>query len=150
MKKKKAFTILCVSIICLLLLAFTNQIEKIYTKRQNFPQKKLTIERTYRGKHCVLMKMTDKQRTVIAFIINGKTIATESDEDGDGFFEEIMIFDPENGDFEKYMRSTNWALTPIDSFDLNELKAKKSKADNELEEQMNLYASTNALSVPRK
>jgi hypothetical protein len=137
MKKKIIFTIIFISLGCLVLVAFTNKIEKIYVKREEFPQRKLTVERFYRGTNHVLTITTEKQKTLYAFIINGKTVATASDEkNGDDFFESIMIFDPDTGDFDEYIRSTNGLVTPIDSSELEELKAKFSKAAEVFEEGM--------------
>jgi hypothetical protein len=145
MKKKIIFTILFISLGCLLLVAFTNEIEKINVKREEFPQSNLTVEKFYRGTNHVLTITTKKQKTNYAFIINGKTVATVSDEkSGNGFFESIMIFDPDTGDFDEYIRSTNGLVTPIDSSKLEELKVKFIKAAEVFEKMSNqLQATTN-------
>ena len=137
MKKKIIFIILFINLGCLLLVAFTNKVEKIYVKREEFPKRGLTMERFYRGTNHVLTITKEKQKTLYAFIINGKTVATASDEKNGGeFFESIMIFDPDTGDFDEYIRSTNGLVAPIDSSKLEELKAKINKAAEAFEEGM--------------
>jgi len=120
--------ILCAGIV-LLLTAYAAENLQITTKKQSFPEKQLSVERTYRGKQCIVLEMTEGGKRTRAFRINGKTVMAESDEDNDGFFESFMVFDPETEDFEWFTRTTNNVVRPVPSEKLQDAKSKKKTAD---------------------
>jgi hypothetical protein len=137
MKKKMSFLALFIGLNCLLLMAFTNVVEKICVKQEYLPQRKVSVEHIYRGTNRVLTITKEQQRTLYAFRINGKTVAAISDEtNGDGYSEKIMIFDPDTDDFDEFVRSTNGSVTPINSSELEDLKVKASKAAETFEKGM--------------
>ena len=107
---------------------------EITTRKQRIPDKQVSIEKTYRGKECILLEMTKSDSRTRAFRINGKTVMAESDENNDGFFESVMIFDPETEDFEWFNKTTNGAVIPVTGEKLNDLKSKKTTADRALHE----------------
>jgi len=128
---KKLLAISCASVAALLTL-YAAEILEITTKKQNFPAKKLSTERTYRGKQCILLEMTQDGKRTRAFRVNGKTVMAESDEANDGLFESFMVFDPETQDFEWFTRTTNNVVRPASSEKLQEAKSKKKLADKAL------------------
>ena len=118
--------------VVLLLPAYAATLLEITTKKESYPEKHLTTQRTYRGGRCILFEMTENGKRTRVFTINGKAVAAESDEDNDGFFESLMIIDPETGDFEWFTRATNNIVRPVASEKLQEAKAKKKLADQTL------------------
>lgn len=128
----KTSRLILVAGIALLLTAYTTEHLQIITKKQSFPEKQLSVERTYRGNQCIVLEMTEGDTRTRAFRINGKTVMAESDEDGDGFFENFMVFDPETEDFEWFTRTTNNIVHPVASEKLQEAKSKKKAADKAL------------------
>lgn len=130
----KVLKCICCVAIALLLPAYAAVILEITTKKESYPEKHLTIQRTYRGDRCILFEMTAKGKSTRVFTINGKAVAAESDEDNDGFFESLTIFDPETGDFELFKRTTNNLVTPVASETLQEARSKKKIADTTLSE----------------
>lgn len=107
---------------------------QITRKKQSYPEKQLSVERTYRGKQCIAIEITEGSRRTRAFSINSKTVMAESDEDNDGFFESFMIFDPATGDFEWFIRTTNNIVVPVSSERLQEARSRKRAADKALTE----------------
>jgi len=105
---------------------------EITTKKQSFPERNLSVERTYRGGKCIMLEMTQDGKRTRAFRVNGRTVAVESDEDQDGFYETFVVFDPETDEFEWFIRTTNHVVHPVASEKLQELKEKKRKADKAL------------------
>ena len=94
--------------------------------------KGVTIDRTYRGKTCIMFEITKPKTRARCFFVQGKMVATESDEDGDGFFETLTVFGEDRKDFECFVRSTNGTVVPLDPGKLGSLKIKKSTADQAL------------------
>lgn len=132
----KTFGLTLVCGISLLLTAYAAEYLPITTNKQHYPEKQLSIERTYRGNQCIVFEMTVGNARTRAFRINGKTVMVESDEDGDGFFESFVVFDPETGDFEWFTRTTDHVVRPVGSEKLQELKSKKHAADKALSEML--------------
>lgn len=128
----KTFGLILVAGIALLLTAYAAEHLQITTKKQSFPEKQLSVERTYRGKQCIVLEMTEHGKRTRAFRINGKTVMAESDEDNDGFFESFMVFDPETEDFEWFTRTTNNVVRPVASEKLQDARSKKQAADKAL------------------
>jgi hypothetical protein len=128
----KMFGLILIAGITLLLTAYAAEHLQITAKKQSFPEKQLSVERTYRGNQCISLEMTEGGKRTRAFRVNGKTVMAESDEDGDGFFESFMVFDPETEDFEWFTRTTNNIVRPVASEKLQEAKSKKKAADKAL------------------
>lgn len=76
--------------------------------------------------------MTQNGKSTRGFTVNEKTVMVEADTDGDGFFEEFMIFDPETGAFECFTRTTNNLVQPFSSARLQAFREKKQVADKAL------------------
>ena len=112
--------------------AIAGDLAIVRTDKKTNPETGVTIERTYRGEKCILFEMVEKNRKTRLYVMDGKSVAAESDEDGDGFYESIMIFDPKGGDFECFIRATNGSVTPMDSAKLQDIKSKKAAADQML------------------
>jgi hypothetical protein len=128
----KAFGLILCAGIALLLAAYAAEDLQITTRKQSFPEKQLSVERTYRGNQCIVLEMTEGGKRTRVFRVNGKTVLAESDEDNDGFFESFMVFDPKTEDFEWFSRTTNNIVRPVASEQLQEAKAKKKAADKAL------------------
>lgn len=132
--KRLGFMLCCIAAVWFT--AYAMELLPISTRKQRFPEKNLLIERTYRGRECIMFEMTEGGQRTRAFRVNGKTVAAESDEDGDGFYENFVVFDPESGDFEWFIRTTNHVVRPVASEKLQEVKDKKRRADKALSELM--------------
>lgn len=128
--KKLGFMLCCIAAV--LLMAYAAGVLEITTKKQSFPEKNLSVERTYRGRECIILEMTEGGKRTRAFRVNGKTVLVESDEDNDGIFESFVVFDPETDDFEWFTRTTNNVVRPVASDKLQDAKAKKKSADKAL------------------
>ena len=118
--------------------AFAAERLKVTVKKQNFPDKNLTIVKSYRGDACIMLEMKEATKVTRAYRVNGKTIMSESDEDNDGFFENFMLFDPATGEFEWFSRSTNNIVLAVSTEKLEAVKSKKLDADKALSELLNL------------
>lgn len=111
--KKLGFVLCCMAAV--VFAAYAAEVLEITTKKQQFPERNVSIERTYRGRECIVLEMSEGGKRTRAFRVNGKTVLAESDEDNDGFFESFMVFDPETGDFEWFTRTTNNVVRPVAS-----------------------------------
>ncbi|WCJ60982.1 hypothetical protein NXS98_07645 [Fontisphaera persica] len=101
----KTFGLILIAGITLLLTAYAAEHLQITTKKQSFPEKQLSVERTYRGNQCIVLEMTEGGKRTRAFRVNGKTVMAESDEEGDGFLKAswCLILEPKisNGSLEQ-------------------------------------------------
>jgi hypothetical protein len=129
----KTFGLILCAGIALFLTAYAAEQLQITTRKQSFPEKQLSVERTYRGSQCIVLEMIEGGKRTRAFRVNGKTVMAESDEDNDGFFESFMVFDPAGEDFEWFTRTNN-AVRPVASEKLQEARGKKRAADETLSE----------------
>src|SRR5689334_1289560 len=79
----------------------------------------LRIETVYRGKTKVLQILSrrNKQGTLAivsrSYLVDGKLHMVESDEDGDGVFESIAVFDPVSDSFEMFTRQPDGTVKPV-------------------------------------
>lgn len=64
----------------------------------------------------------DKNRTVRSYYHEGKMLAEEGDEDGDGFFETLILFDVNEEPVEAFERSKDGTVTPFSKEKLSALK----------------------------
>lgn len=86
-------------------------------------------ERTYRGKACIMIVVSEKRpsgefvQTARSFYV-GHAMVVESDEDRDGFFETLTVFDTgKKGDsVEAFTRARDGTTHPVSREKLNELK----------------------------
>lgn len=75
------------------------------------------VETCYRGKSKILETVScrDKQGKLTVwsrtYSINGKSIATENDDDGDGFFEHLAVYPASNDDAEMFNRYKDGTVT---------------------------------------
>jgi hypothetical protein len=58
---------------------------------------------------------------------------TESDDNGDGFFETVSIFDPATSDFEMFTRQPDGSVRPMATDALAALKRRSRAADEALQ-----------------
>lgn len=116
------------------LITFAAQPLKIWTKKEALPEKHLIIQKTYRGSECIMVEMDDRGKKTRTFKVGGKVVAIEADEDGDGFFESLMVFDPDTGKYELFIKSMNGSIIPLDSEKLEKFNAKKESADSAMYE----------------
>ena len=104
----------------------------VRTERKLLGDDGVAIEKTYRGETLLMEVIERGNRKTRAFLVDGSVVATESDEDGDGFFERLTVFDSNGEAFECFTRTTNGLVVPMDPAVMEDLKAKKSAADKEL------------------
>lgn len=134
--------------VAILLTVAAAVLPELRTERSILPQRHVSIERTYRGEQCIVAEMTENGKSTRGFTVNGKTVMVEADTDGDGFFEEFMIFDPETGAFECFTRTTNNLVQPFHSARLQALREKKKAADRALAEILTQFAPPGSLDNP--
>ena len=102
----------------------------------------LRIETIYRGKTKVLRITShrDKQGKLVvvsrSYFVNGRLEMVESDDNGDGFFESVAVFNPASGDFEMFIRQADGSVKPMPTEDLDVIKKKKAAADEALEKML--------------
>lgn len=98
----------------------------------------LHIETVYRGKTKVMMIMSRRnQNGVLAvtsrcYLAGGKLVMVESDEDGDGVFESLTVFNPDTEDFEKFIRQPDGSVKPMSTQSIDATKRMKAVADESL------------------
>jgi len=96
------------------------------------------IETVYRGKTKVLQILSRRNKqgalAVVSrsYLIDGKLHMIESDENGDGFFESVAVFDPVTDDFEMFTRQVDGSVKPVSTEALEAIKKKKVAADESL------------------
>jgi hypothetical protein len=96
------------------------------------------IETVYRVKTKVLQIVSHRNKqgalAVVsrAYFASGKLHMVESDDDGDGFFESVMVFDPTTEDFEMFTRQADGSVIPVPTEKLDAIKKKKAAADESL------------------
>jgi len=74
-------------------------------------------ERVFRGKDEILqtLRSTNKQGVVTTsrlYCVGGDLIMIESDQDGDGFFEQFVIYQPAKKDLEVFIRQRDGTVKP--------------------------------------
>jgi hypothetical protein len=92
------------------------------------------IERVFRGKTKIMMIVShpDKQGVMTAtrsYIVGGKVVMVESDENGDGVFESVTVFDPTTNDFEMFIRQPDGSVKPISTQTLKVTKKQAAIGD---------------------
>jgi hypothetical protein len=101
--------------------ADTNITSKVSEKRDNEGKVIRRIETLYRGKTKILMTLsrTNKQGNLVtesrSYLVAGKSVMIEADEDKDGFFESIMVSDPATDEIELFTRQSNGSVKPADA-----------------------------------
>ncbi len=120
---------------------FTNTTPGLTTKVVNVPGKNgrsdTRIETVYRGKNKVLVTMSHrnaKGATAVTrgYLVGGKMVMAESDEEGDGWFESVTVWNPGTGDFEMFTRKADGSLKPVSTAILEATKKQKAAADESL------------------
>ncbi len=129
--------ILTISLTCILLAGCRQsdapvQINaELRTESQEFTNArvgKVRMDTTYRGDERILMVMSYSNVTTRSFCLHGAAVYIESDEDGDGFFESLMIPGETMGDFEQFDRLPDGGVEPISKDDYLELKQEVDQA----------------------
>ena len=101
-------------------------------KTQVFQDGNLIIKETYRYDKKIMVEVINKRKNthVRMLILNNKPIYTESDENGDGFFEMIMITESFPAPFEMFIRNRDGTIVPLPSIQY-EQKYNKVRAAHE-------------------
>ena len=94
----------------------------------------VTIENTYRGDERILMVISYSNVTTRTYSLHGKALYTESDDDGDGFFETFMISGETMDDFEQFIRKPDGSVEPITKEKYLELKKKLHEATERMKQ----------------
>jgi hypothetical protein len=107
---------------------------KISERRDKDGKPDLHVETVYRGKTKVLMIMSHRNKQGVMavtrnYFVGGKSVLAESDDDGDGFFESVMVFDQVTDDFEMFIRQPDGSVKPISTQTLEATKKQKAVAD---------------------
>lgn len=95
---------------------------------------KVRIDTTYRGDERILMVMSYSNVTTRTFCLHGSPVYVESDEDGDGFFETLMISGETMSDFEQFRRTPDGKVEPISEEKYLDLKQKVDEANERMKQ----------------
>ncbi len=85
---------------------------------------KVKVETTYRGKERILEVMSFPKATSRFYYLHGKQMFIESDDNGDGFYENLMVPGDSMSDFEQFIRKKDGTVEPISKEKYLELKKK--------------------------
>jgi hypothetical protein len=94
----------------------------------------LRVETTYRGAKRILRVVSrpNKERKMAVwsrtYSVNGKSIATDSDDDGDGMFESLMLHSPDSDDLEIFRRKGDGTVMPTSTAEIELVKKESSIA----------------------
>lgn len=128
----------------------------VEVRESYYPERNLKIRSTYRGKQRILYELEDERGKGRSYILNGRIVATEVDEDKDDFYEGFAIWSNDGEEFEMFLRSTNGTVRPVPTEKIKEIKAKKEEADKVLAEALRQLAAkeghreTNSVEQPQK
>lgn len=100
----------------------------ITVKESSYPEKNMTIKKTYRGSDVIMQETDIDGVKTISYSINGKCVCIEADEDKDGSFECISIFDPDTDEFEIFYREKDGSVHPMEPKELQEMRQKTQEA----------------------
>jgi hypothetical protein len=103
---------------------------KIFERTDGDGKPSWHIETVYRGKTKVLMITSHRNEQGImtvtrSYFVGGKMVMAENDENGDGMFESVTVFDPATDDFEVFTRKSDGSVKPIST---QTLEADKKQA----------------------
>lgn len=93
---------------------------------------KVRIEKTFRGHDEILYRMITRKATTQALLLHGEPRYIEADNDGDGFFESVLLPGASGGDFEEFTRQPNGTLKPVSTPALETIRRQKAVADESL------------------
>jgi len=119
----------------------TNNTSDITTKtserRDRDGKPDLRVETVYRGKTKVLRVMSHRNsQGVMAvtrmYLVGGKCAMAETDEDGDGTFESVTVFDPGTDDFEIFRRQPDGSVKPASTQTVEATKKQKAVVDESM------------------
>lgn len=100
----------------------TDMTSKVYERDYDKDGKPdFRVEKFYRGEEMVMMTTSRLNAGGVmsidsrSYLVAGRQVLTEGDEDRDGFFETIMATDPETRDIEIFVRKTDGSVHPASS-----------------------------------
>ena len=115
---------------------------KVFVKKDQNGKVIFRLEKIYRSGSEIMMvtSRTNLQGALVvtsrSYLVNGNLVMTESDENKDGTFETIAIYNPPTGDMEIFIRQPDGSVKPASTEILQTYKkqnAKISKFWNDLE-----------------
>lgn len=106
----------------------------ITVKESSYPEKNMTIKKTYRGSDVIMQETDIDGVKTISYSINGKCVCIEADEDKDGSFECISIFDPDTDEFEIFYRAKDGSVHPMESKELLEMRQKTQESSQAMKD----------------
>ena len=95
---------------------------------------KVKIETTYRGNERILTVMSYSNITSRTYLLKGIPKFIEADNNGDGFFESIMLTGKSMQDFEEFTRKPDGTIEPLSKEKYLELKQKVQASGESLRE----------------
>lgn len=116
----------------------TNKVTEI--DRDKDGKTDVRIETLYRGKTKVMMITSRRnQQDVMAvqtrgYLADGKMVMVESDEDGDGTLESVIVFKPNTDTFEMFTRQPDGTVKPVSTQRLDSLTRQSAVASESLRE----------------
>ena len=132
----------CVSLYSADVTTTTNVVGDITTKISERPDKngkpELRIETVNRGKTKVMVITSRRNQqgvmavTARSYLADGKLVMVESDEDGDGTLESVMVLAPDTDNFEMFTRQPDGSVKPVSTEKLDSIKRQKAVADESM------------------
>lgn len=105
------------------------EITRKTTEYKGFDRKPdMSLETLYRGKAEILQVVSrrNKEGKMVVwsrtFSVDGKSVATESDEDGDGVFESVILHSPDTDDIKIFKRNADGTVTPASTAEIESVK----------------------------
>jgi hypothetical protein len=87
-------------------------------QRDTNGQPLIHFETTFRGKERILVLMRKREGGVVRssrlFVVSGNSVLLESDEDGSGKFETVVLFNEPKGGLEVFKRQPDGSVKPAD------------------------------------
>ncbi|HVU07814.1 MAG TPA: hypothetical protein VHG89_04640 [Verrucomicrobiae bacterium] len=101
---------------------------KVFEKHDKDGKVNLRMETVYRGKTKILMVVSrlNKQGQLVvtsrSYLVGGNLVMTESDENRDGFFETVAVYDSRTDDMEEFIRQPDGSVKPVSTQTLQTYK----------------------------
>lgn len=94
----------------------------------------VAITKTYRDDNLIMIEMIQKSNRshTRSLFLNNDAVYSESDKDGDGFFESIMIHGKKFSDFEMSIRLKDGSIRPVPTERYKEIQLKANEASTKL------------------
>jgi hypothetical protein len=123
-------TVLTFVLFCALSVCAQDTTSKVNERRNPDGTLRWRIETTLRGKTPILRVhqnfKSGKTTTTRSYMVGGEMVMMESDEDGDGLFETIIVYRPSKSDMEVFTRERDGSVHPVNAHKLAAYKKQQA------------------------